>query len=260
MRTAKIYSLSNLQVYNTIYYLYSPSSHILTWKKHRKLKCPHNPFCCCRLFKLWVLLAEEKSGLPFGGGDSMKHPPWLFLWDFLLCFPFFQDVLRESRYLATGFCYNKYRKLKKWAIHSFLVISHVGRNIILRTSDSATLLSLKHYFQRNECPGPDCISDFLFGFGWETEPRGLFVLTGHIRNSQTVYNSPHGHTESTGSVGTFGNKSQRLWLGPLTQLSSPHLGFGPWAQAWLSLSQGIGTMKLRLVLDSLNLCLRFFFF
>lgn len=190
----------------------------------------------------------------------MKHPPWLFRWDFLLCFPFFQDVLRECKYLATGFCYNKYRKLKKWAIHSFLVISHIGRNIILRTSDSVTLLSLKHYFQRNECPGPDCISDFLFGFGWETEPRGLFVLTGHIRNSQTVYNSPHGHTESTGSVGTFGNKSQRLWLGPLTQLSSPRLGFGPWAQAWLSLSQGIGTMKLRLVLDSLNLCLRFFFF
>lgn len=194
--------------------MFTISTDILTWKKHRKLKCPHNPFCCCLLFKLWVLLAEEKSGLPFGGGDSMKHPPWLFRWDFLLCFPFFQDVLRESRYLATGFCYNKYRKLKKWAIHSFLVISHVGRNIILRTSDSATLLSLKHYFQRNECPGPDCISDFLFGFGWETEPRGLFVLTGHIRNSQTVYNSPHGHTESAGSVGTFRNKSWRLWLGP----------------------------------------------
>lgn len=64
----------------------------------------------------------------------------------------------------------------------------------MRTSDSATLLSLKHYFQRNVCPGPNCISDFHFDFVWETEPRGCFVFTGHIRNSQTVYNSPHGHT------------------------------------------------------------------
>lgn len=61
---------------------------ILTWKKHWKIKCLHDHFCCCCLLKLWVLLAEEKSGLSFGGGDSMKHPPWLFWRDPLLCFPF----------------------------------------------------------------------------------------------------------------------------------------------------------------------------